>query len=399
MVKQPFFKLEAQQSKARAGIINTAHGQIKTPCFMPVGTQASVKALDPEDLRKINAQIILGNTYHLFLRPGEKLIEKSGGLHRFMNWTGPILTDSGGFQVLSLSKVRSKEVGLNDEPEIKLSQINEDGVQFRSHIDGRWHFINPEKSIQIQKSLGADIIMAFDEADPSSDKSYARKGMERTHRWLRRSKKEWRRQKYFCSDESIHQYKKNALFGIIQGGKYKDLRQESAKFVANQDLPGIAVGGASIGSSPEETAQVLSWVKEYLPLGKPVYTMGVGVKPSDLVSVIQAGADIFDCVAPTRLARTGYLYHGFLQLSKNIDKVNFVSEFAHERLDISKSLFKNDAHPILQDCDCYTCRSGFSRAYLHHLFKCRELLYYRLASIHNLRVMIRICEEMRKAII
>lgn len=391
--KDKFFKLVSQKENARAGVINTAHGKIKTPCFMPVGTLGSVKALSPQDLINLGAQIILGNTYHLYLRPGHNLIQKMGGLHQFTGWRKPMLTDSGGFQALSLSRVDGAEIG--QEKGVKLAKITEEGVSFCSHIDGSRHFLTAEKSIRIQLSLGADIIMAFDEADPSKNKSYTKKSMERTHRWLVRCKKEW------AGNMNIENRERcQALFGIIQGGKYKDLRRESAKFIVDQDLPGAAVGGSSIGSSKEETEKVMSWIRDILPKNKPRYTMGVGVKPSDIVSVILSGADIFDCVAPTRLARTGYLYHGCLTGldGKNINKADFASEFPKERLDIGKSVYKNDTKVILDGCDCYTCVQGFTRAYLHHLYKCRELLYYRLASIHNLRVMIRVCEEMRKRI-
>jgi len=380
-----FFKVVSKKNGVRAGIISTAHGKIKTPCFMPVGTKASVKALSPEDLEEAGAQIILGNTYHLFLQPGHKLIEKMGGLHKFMGWEGPILTDSGGFQVLSLSRIEAADVGQRTVG--KLAKITEEGVGFCSHIDGKRYFLTPEKSIEIQTSLGADIIMAFDEADPSKNKSYARKAMERTHRWLVKCK---------TFKSKGRKGKKSVLFGIIQGGKYKDLRRKSARFVVDQDLSGTAVGGSSIGSSPEETAVVLSWIKDILPVDKPLYAMGVGTCPTDIISVVRAGADMFDCVAPTRLARTGYLYHG--RLIKSGQWFKFKSDFAKERLNIANNRFKNDKKVIMEGCDCYTCKKGFTRAYLRHLYKTRELLYYRLASIHNIRVMIRVCEKMRRKI-
>lgn len=328
--------------------LKTAHGSVNLPVFMPVGTAGSVKALSPQDLKELGAQIILGNTYHLYLRPGEGLVKKFGGLHKFMGWDRAILTDSGGFQVMSIG-----------------TKITEEGVEFKSHIDGSKHLLTPEKSIKIQQELGADIIMAFDQATPTTDRQYTKAAMERTHRWLSRSKKAWTN-------------KKQKMFGIIQGGKFKDLRRESAKFVIEQNLPGVAIGGESIGSDAKETAEVISWVKDLLPEDRPLYAMGVGVRPSDLKSVIAAGADMFDCVAPTRLARTGYLFHPG---EKN------------ERLNISLAKFALDKKQILDDCDCYTCKEGFSRGYLHHLFRSRELLYYRLASIHNLRVMIRTVEE------
>lgn len=269
-----------------------------------------------------------------------------------MNWSHPILTDSGGFQVHSLSP-----------------QISEEGVSFKSHLDGSTHFLTPEKSIQIQIDLGADIIMTFDECTPTTNKTYTKAAMLRTHRWLIRCIKEWKK---------LRTAKPPALFGIIQGGKYKDLRIESAKFIVDQNLPGIAIGGQSIGSDPAETAEVLSWVRDLLPKDKPLYAMGVGVSPSHITSVIKAGADMFDCVAPTRLARCGLLYH---------------LDSPKERIDINKAIFANDPQPILPNCDCYTCQSGFSRVYLHHLFRSHELLYYRLASIHNLRTMIRTVEK------
>lgn len=399
-----FFKVISQKGKARAGVITTAHGKIKTPCFMAVGTKGSVKALDPVDLKRLGAQIILGNAYHLFLQPGHRLIEKLGGLHKFMGWDGPILTDSGGFQVLSLSRVKAAEVG--QEAVGNLAKITEKGVEFRSHIDGKKHFLTPEKSIQIQMALGADIIMAFDEADPSGSRNYARKAMERTHRWLVRSVKRKssisrKSRKGSKGGDSIAlrrcsglQNDKSALFGIIQGGKYKDLRRESADFVVSQNLPGVAVGGSSIGSSPEETTEVLSWILDIITKEIPLYAMGVGTCPSDIISVVKAGVDMFDCVAPTRLARTGYLYHGKLLKSGNWFK--FESEFAKERLNIANSRFKDDQGVIMEGCDCYTCSQGFSRAYLRYLYKSGELLYYRLASIHNVRVMVGICEELRE---
>ncbi len=316
---------------------------------MPVGTSASVKSLSPQDLEELGAQIILANAYHLYLRPGEKTVKKMGGLHQFMNWPHPILTDSGGFQVQSLAP-----------------KISEEGVTFKSHLDGSIHLFTPEKSIQIQTDLGADIIMAFDECSPSSaTKAYVEASMQRTHRWLVRCIKELKRLSNQVTNNQL-------LFGIIQGGKYKDLRRESAKFVVDQDLPGIAIGGESIGSDPSETAETIAMVKDLLPKEKPLYAMGVGVKPSDAIAAVTAGADMFDCVAPTRLARCGLLYN---------------LEYPKERLDISKAIFKQDKKPIVINCDCYTCRN-FTRGYLHHLFKCKELLYYRLASIHNLRMMI-----------
>lgn len=315
---------------------------IKTPVFMPVGTNATVKSLSKEDLESIGAQIILANNYHLFLRPGSENIEKLGGIHKFMNWDRLILTDSGGFQVQTVG-----------------CKIIEDGVEFKSHVDGSTHFFTPEIATKSQMQIGADIIMAFD------DSTGTKEAMERTHRWLVRCKK-------VMGDST--------LFGIIQGGTSRELRRESAKFVVDQDLPGIAIGGASIGSDPHETAEIIGYVRDLLPKDRPLYAMGVGVRPSDLISVIKAGADMFDCVAPTRLARCGLLYN---------------RESKTERIDISKSIYALDKNPIDPECDCSTCKT-YTRAYFHHLFKCRELLFYRLASIHNLRMMIKTVEDFSK---
>lgn len=340
-------------------LISTPHGQITTPVFMPVGTAASVKALSPQDLENLGSQIILANNYHLFLRPGSSQIKKLGGIHQFMNWPHPILTDSGGFQVQSLGK-----------DEVSLCQIDDEGVIFRSHLDGgSLHRFTAEIATQSQIDIGADIIMAFDDSVPvGASKSRAKKAVERTNNWLVRSIKVWKQ-----NSPSVQ------LFGIIQGGSYPDLLRESAKFVIDQDLPGIAIGGATIGTKPSETAETIATVRDLLPKNKPLYAMGVGIRPSDLVSVVKAGADMFDCVAPTRLARTGLLYN---------------PESKNERFDISQAKFKLDKSVIDSNCDCYTCHSGFSRAYLHHLFKARELLYYRLASIHNLRTMIRTAKSL-----
>ncbi|NMC35930.1 tRNA guanosine(34) transglycosylase Tgt [Candidatus Beckwithbacteria bacterium] len=375
------FTIKAKKCAARAGEIKTTHGVIKTPAYMPVGTRGSVRALSSQDLLEAKAQIILGNTYHLHLRPGEQTVKKLGGLHDFMHWPRPVLTDSGGFQVFSLGA----EAG-------KLSTIDEDGATFKSHIDGSTHRLTPESSIKIQQALGADIIMAFDECTPIKGKRYVKEAMDRTHRWLVRCKKEWQKKPG-----------NQALFGIIQGGNYKDLRQDSAAFIADQDLPGIAIGGVSVGYFMDQTVEHISWVKAKIPEDKPFYAMGVGRDPQDIVAMALAGADIFDCVAPTRLARNGALYHGKLVGSSfkvgSADQIHFESEFNSKgRLQIGNSQFKTDKRVIQEGCDCMTCRAGYSRAYLHHLYKAKELLFYRLASIHNVRFMIRLCEELRSKI-
>ena len=347
----------------------TSHGVVHTPVFMPVGTIGSVKSLSPDDLRTIGAQIILANNYHLYLRPGSRLVKKLGGLHRFMGWDRPILTDSGGFQLMSLSRQN-----------INLCRIDDDGVTFTSHLDGGMsHRFTPEIATKSQIDIGADIIMAFDCPVPTgADKKTARICVKRTHEWLLRCIKEFNRKSYPLPAGRQVINHKSKLFGIIQGGTYPDLLRESARFVASQNLPGIAVGGAVIGSDPRQTSETIAAIREFIPPNTPLYAMGVGDRPSDLISVFAAGADMCDCVAPTRLARTGYLYH---------------PEAKSERLNISQSKFRLDKSVIDPDCDCYTCRSGFSRAYLHHLFKSKELLYFRLASIHNLRTMIRTAEK------
>lgn len=335
--------------RGRKGVIHTPHGDIKTPVFMPVGTQASVKSLSPADLKDVGAQIILANNYHLFLRPGSENIAKLGGIHKFMHWPHPVLTDSGGFQVWSLSK--------------DLLSISDDGIKFKSHIDGSSHFWSPEDAIKSEIQIGADIIMAFDQCtSDTATHSEAKLALQRTSDWLIRSKS----------------VKSENLFGIIQGAYFKDLRREATKFVVEQDLTGIAIGGETIGYEMDKTEEVLDWVYDLLPENKPRYTMGVGLRPSDLPRMVACGIDMFDCVAPTRLARNGALYVS-------------VDESPTERIDISKAQYALDTGPICDNCDCPTCKD-FTRAYLHHLFKAKELLFYRLASMHNLRMMIRTVE-------
>ncbi|MFC1653268.1 tRNA guanosine(34) transglycosylase Tgt [Patescibacteria group bacterium] len=379
------FKLDKKVKNSRAGLLKTPHGEVKTPVFMPVGTVGSVKSLTSEDVDSINSQIILGNTYHLYLRPGEKIVEKLGGIHEFMRWKKPILTDSGGFQVSSLGLFKEKG-------EVKLSKVDDDGVSFKSFLDGSKHRFTPEKAIQIQEDLGADIIMAFDEATPDRGKRYAYEAMRRTHDWLVRSKNEWER-----LESKKTKLPPQTLFGIIQGGNYEEFRRESAEFVISQNLEGVAIGGGSIGADPEETEKNISWIRDLLPDDKPIYAMGVGVGPIDAVEAVNSGADMFDCVAPTKLARSGYLYHG--KLFGKPGKFKFESEYRKARIDISKKVFELDQTPPDENCDCYTCKKGYTRAYLRHLYRTRELLYYRLASIHNLRTMIRVCEQMREVIL
>jgi queuine tRNA-ribosyltransferase len=341
------FTLTTKNGRARTGVFSTPHGNLLTPVFAPVGTQATVKTLTPEHLKGINATLVLSNTYHLYLRPGDDLVAEMGGLHRFMKWPRPMLTDSGGFQVFSMAKAR---------------KIDDEGVTFKSHIDGSTHYFTPERSIRIQESLGADIIMAFDECSDPNDHAYSRIAMERTHRWAERSLHAKRR-----ADQ--------ALFGIVQGGVSHELRVESAGFIASLDTPGIAIGGLSVGETKQEMHDMLEVVVPILPENKPRYLMGVGT-PEDLINGVAQGIDIFDCVLPTRLAR----HH---------------SAFAPEgRLNLMNAAFARDASPIDETCDCYTCKT-FTRAYLRHLIVAKELLAGTLLSIHNLRALIRLMEFIR----
>lgn len=345
------FDLIAQNGRARAGIFHTKHGDIHTPIFAPVGTQATVKAITPAQLQDLGAGLILSNTYHLYLRPGDDLVAKMGGLHRFMNWQQPILTDSGGFQVFSLAENR---------------KIDEDGVTFKSHIDGSTHRFTPEKSISIQEHLGADIIMAFDECAPPYDIDYNRRAMERTHRWADR-----------CLQAKTRD--DQALFGIVQGGIYPELRTASAEYIQSLGFPGHAIGGLSVGETKYEMNQILEVVDQVLPEDKPRYLMGVGT-PEDLVNGVLRGIDIFDCVLPTRLAR-----HNAAMTRTG-------------RLNLVNATYAQDPSPIDEGCTCYTCQH-FSRAYLRHLISAREMLSATLLSIHNLHTLLQIAREIRAAIL
>lgn len=347
------FELEhvSADSGARAGTIHTPHGSIKTPVFMPVGTKATVKTMTPEELEGIGAQIILGNTYHLYLRPGQEVMRAAGGLHKFMNWSKPILTDSGGFQVFSLTDNR---------------KIDEEGVTFRSHIDGSEHFISPEKSIEIQKDLGSDIMMAFDECvSYPADYDYTKSSMERTIRWLDR-----------CIEEATNE--DQGLFGIVQGGFYEDLREISAKETVARDLPGYAIGGISVGEPKDEFVRILKHTTPFLPEDKPRYNMGIGT-PDYLFESVQYGIDMADCVLPTRVARNG------LGMTSS-GKVN-----------IRNAKYRLDFSPLDEECDCYCCKN-YTKAYLRHLFSVNEILGSRLITIHNLYFLTRMMEDMREAI-
>lgn len=343
---------KSNECNARLGKIYTDHGEIETPIFMPVGTRATVKTMTPDELKDIGTQIILGNTYHLYLRPGMDIIKKAGGLHKFMNWDLPILTDSGGFQVFSLANNR---------------KIYEDGVEFRSHIDGSKQFISPEISIDIQNTLGSDIMMSFDECAPyPADYDYIKNSMERTTRWAKR-----------CKDHHKNT-DKQALFGIVQGGMYKDLRERSARDLVDLDFPGYSIGGLSVGEPLELMNEMLDHTIQFLPEDKPRYNMGIG-SPNYIFESVERGIDMMDCVLPTRIARNGTV---------------FTSD---GRLVIKNARYKEDFSPLDHNCDCYTCKN-YTRAYIRHLFNVDEILGLRLATIHNLYFLIELMEKIRESI-
>lgn len=337
-------------SGARIGRFHTPHGIIETPVFAPVGTQATVKALRPADLQEMGATLILSNTYHLYLRPGDELVRDLGGLHQFMQWPGPILTDSGGFQVFSLSRSR---------------KLDADGVTFQSHIDGSCHRFTPESSIAIQENLGADIIMAFDECPPPDKYDYVKQSLTRTHPWLLR-----------CLEAKTRS--DQALFGIVQGGIFSDLREESARFMMALDLPGYAIGGLAVGETKAEMTAVLDILNPILPRHKPRYLMGVGA-PEDLVNGVLRGIDIFDCVLPTRLAR------------------HSTALVVGSKLNLRNAQYTRDPQPVAADCACYTCRH-FSRAYLRHLVLANEILAHVLLTTHNVHFLLELMRQMRAAI-
>lgn len=350
-IKYDLIKKE-KMTKARLGVLHTPHGDIETPVFMPVGTQATVKTMTPEELKEIGARIILSNTYHLYLRPGHEVIKKAGGLHKFMNWDRAILTDSGGFQVFSLGPLR---------------KITEEGVEFHSHLDGSIHFLTPEKVIEIENALGADIIMSFDECAPyPADYDYVKNSMEMTLRWAKRGK------------EAHKNIDKQALFGIVQGGTYDDLRRECANRLVDMDFPGYSIGGLSVGEEKELMYHVVDYTTDLLPQDKPRYLMGVG-SPDDLIEGVIRGVDMFDCVLPTRIARNGTVLT------------------SSGRLIVRDAPHAEEFIPLDSECDCYTCKN-FSRAYIRHLFKANEILAARLATIHNLRFLTKLMEDIREAI-
>lgn len=385
----PFsFDLQKTKGVARAGQFTTDHGTVQTPIFMPVGTLGTVKSLDSEDIKKSRAQIILGNTYHLYLRPGMERLQALGGLHHFMQWDKPILTDSGGFQVFSLGKQQTKTKG--GKPQVI---ITDQDVTFTSHLDGTRHTFTPEKAIEIQRQIGADIIMAFDECTPEGESdAYTKQALNRTHAWAQRCYQYWEEHQR-TSQYNTYQ----ALFGIVQGALNLEYRTESARFMSEVPFDGIAVGGETVGYNMQGTAAVMDWIGAILPQDKPRYAMGLGRDPQDVVEAVLMGFDMFDCVGPTRLARNGTLYFGELDVAGQ--KPEFKSPYKNARLQIGNAPFATDQQPIQPGCDCYTCTEGYTRAYLHHLFRSNELTYYRLASIHNIRTMIRITEQLREWIL
>jgi len=339
-----------KNSGARRGIIHTPHGDIQTPVFMPVGTQATVKSMTPEELKEdVKAQIILSNTYHLYLRPGSKLIREAGGLHKFMNWDRAILTDSGGFQVFSLGDLR---------------KITEEGVEFKSHLDGSRHFLTPEKVMEIENDLGSDIMMAFDECvEYPATYEYTKQSMERTTRWAKRCK------------EAHKNTENQGLFGIVQGGMYKDLREQSAKELVELDFPGYAVGGLSVGEPKELMCDILEFTTQFLPVNKPRYLMGVGT-PDYLIEAVLRGIDMCDCVLPTRIARNG------------------TAMTSHGKVVVRNATYERDWTRLDPECDCYTCKN-YTKAYIRHLIKTNEILGVRLLSIHNLRFLTNLMERVR----
>ncbi len=343
---------KCKQTGARLGVVHTPRGSFETPVFMPVGTQATVKGMTPDELKEIDAKIILSNTYHLYMRPGNKLVHEAGGLHKFMNWDRPILTDSGGFQVFSLSDLRN---------------IKEEGVTFKSHIDGSRHLFSPELSIEIQNDLGADIIMSFDECIPyPADYDYTKKSLERTTRWAKRCKLA-----HTNTD-------KQALFGIVQGGMFADLRQQSAKELVEMDFPGYSIGGLSVGEPAEDMYKMLECTVPLLPENKPRYLMGVG-SPDYLIEGAMRGIDMFDCVLPTRNGRNGTVMT------------------SRGRIIVRDAKYARDFTPMDPECDCYACKN-FTRAYIRHLLKAKEVLGIRLTTWHNLKFLIGLMKKIRQAI-
>jgi queuine tRNA-ribosyltransferase len=351
------FDLQETDGSARVGLIHTDHGVIETPVFLPIGTQGTVKSIEPRELDEIGVEIVLGNTYHLSLRPGEEILKQAGGLHRFIGWKKPILTDSGGFQVFSLEGLR---------------EVSEDGVRFQSHLDGSFHFFSPERVIELERSIGADIIMVLDECSPNPCAyEHAREAMQRTIRWAERSVTA------FAEKPELYNYGQ-ALFGIVQGSTYTDLREKCLQGLVQMDLAGYAIGGLAVGETENQMYEITQFCTERLPAEKPRYLMGVGT-PENLLESIERGCDMFDCVLPTRNGRNGMAFTG------------------EGRLTLKNSGFKDNFQPLDANCKCYTCQN-FSRAYLRHLIQCKEILGMQLLTLHNLCFYLTLMREARKAI-
>ncbi len=408
-IEKKLLNTKGESFLGRVGVLETAHGVIKTPAFVTVGTKATVKALTPEQVKDLGAQVVLANTYHLYLQPGDEIVKKCGGLHKMMSWHGPTMTDSGGFQVFSLGVAYGKEISkvvsitdpslliperFDDSLGPRLAKIGSDGVSFTSHLDGSVHYITPEKSIQIQHNLGADIIFAFDECtSPSEDLRYQEEALERTHRWAERSLEEHKRlnsSKFSApapsadpgevaagpsGTENFNEFRP-ALFGIVQGGRDENLRKKSAAFIGALDFDGFGIGGSF---AKEDMSTAVKWVNEILPEGKPRHLLGIG-EPEDLFMGIENGVDLFDCVAPTRIARNGTLY-------TRGGKINILN-----------ARYREDFSPIEKECRCYTCTS-YTAAYIAHLFRGKEMLAATLATIHNLYFIVHLVEDIRQSII
>ena len=403
------FKVNSSQGQARVGELSTPHGEILTPAFVPVGTQATVKAVSIGDLQKLKVQIVLANTYHLYLRPGIETIEHLGGLHKMMNWNGPMMTDSGGYQVFSLGWAIEHGVGkvvnfladdsreeqelkrqvINNKPKSiivrqKLCVVDDEKATFISHVDGSLHVWTPEKSIEIQKKLGADLIFAMDECtSPVHDSEYTKKSMNRTHLWEERSLMAFNKGRG-KKEEGIG--KEQAIYGIVQGGPFKDLREESAKFVANNSFFGNGIGGAMVSKS--KMLEILDWIMPILPADRPNHLLGIG-GIDDILNTVGFGIDTYDCAFPTRLARRG----GLLMLPEDGGK--FLNRWT---LNVTREEFKNDSSPVSKNCGCELCSGGYSKGYLRHLYWAKELLIFRLATIHNLYVMEKLMTEIREGI-
>jgi len=373
---------------SRAGEVITNHGKFQTPVFMPPATKAAVKALSPQDLQEIGIEIILVNALHLHLRPTEELINSFGGIHNYMGWPKTILSDSGGFQGWSFSQKRySAKLGV-------LSKVTDKGIEFISPYDGSKHFIDAEKAIEIQFKIGSDIIMAFDDCSPNLDnKNYVKLSLERTKKWALKSLKRFQELKKMAPENNT------LIFGIVQGGSFLDLRLEALNFITSLPFDGLALGGETIGYDMPRTLEILDALRSSIPYDKPLYTMGLGASPYDIIEVIKRGVDMFDCVSPARLARHGALYNGRLVIGDNPSgsDISFESEYRKGLLKISNSCFAADKFPIDHECNCYTCQN-FSRAYLHHLYLIKEPLYFRLATWHNLYFITQLLHRLRENI-